>query len=95
MQRNFQIFFRPNPNTASIPINNLEDLETYVRLLSITVLGLEGDQLFNLTSVPGESKILNPLQNDVPFTNIESLRYVIGFKPNQNTVTLYPIESKV
>ena len=94
MQRNVQIFFRPNPNTAPIPINNLVDLETYVRLLSITVLGLEADQSVKFPCVPGESKILNPVQNK-PFTNIEDLRNILDFQKNQNIYMLYPLESKV
>jgi len=101
MQRNVQIFFRPNPNTDQLLINNLEALETYVRVLSITVLGLEGDPQTRFLCMPGQSEILNPASNRA-FSNLDNLRNVLDsvrnvldLEQNMNIFVLYPRESNV
>ena len=55
----FEFFLRANPNTDPIPIHNLAALEYYVRVLFITVLGLEENPNIKLTCLPEKGKLNN------------------------------------
>ena len=95
MYRDFQIFLRPNPNAQPIEINSLLTLENFVKVLSITVLGVEGQPEIKYTCIPGRGEVLNPIRNNLPFINFDTFRGHLDLEIQMPSLVLYPTESNV